>query len=55
MKEYNIYQCDEFTPAFKIATFNTREEADIELGKIQEESIKYDMFTCFYIKEELNL
>ena len=55
MKEYNIYQCDEFTPAFKIATFDTKEEADIELEKIQEESIKHDMFTYFYIREEMNL
>lgn len=52
MKEYNIYQADQFTPEVIIATYNDKEEAELELSKIQKESIKHDMFTCFYIKEE---
>lgn len=52
MTKYIIYQGDEFTPAFKISSFDTREEADAELKKTQEESIVHDMFTCFWVKEE---
>ena len=48
----DIYQVDEFTPEVKIASYDTEEEANIELEKIEKESIKYDMFTCFFIKKE---
>jgi len=50
--KFNIYQVDEFTPPFKISSFDTKEEADIELEKIEKESSVYDDFTCFYIQGE---
>lgn len=51
-KQYVIHQVDEFTPAQKIATFDTKNEAEKELDKIENESTKIDEFTCFYISEE---
>lgn len=51
-KRYVIHQVDEFTPAQKIATFDTKNEAEKELEKIENESTKIDEFTCFYISEE---
>lgn len=50
--KYNIYQADQFTPEFLIATFNTKEEAEKELNRIEKESIVHDMFTFFWIKQE---
>lgn len=50
--KYNIYQVDEFTPAFKIGSYDTEEEANIELEKIEKESSLVDEYTCFFIKKE---
>ncbi len=51
-KEYNIYQCDEFTPEFKIASFDNKEQAEENLSSTIKESAQHDEFTCFFIKEE---
>ena len=54
VNKFNIYQYDEFTPPFKIASFDNLNAAKEELEKIQDNSIKHDAYTCFCIKEEAN-
>jgi len=51
MTRYVLYQVDRFTPPQEINIFNNKEEAEKELSEIENESIKYDAFTCFYIEE----
>lgn len=50
-KKYDVYQSDRFTPAVKIASFETKLEAENYRDKAENESIKYDAYTCFYIEE----
>lgn len=50
-KKYDVYQGDRFTLAVKIASFETKLEAENYRDKAENESIKYDAYTCFYIEE----
>lgn len=52
MKEYNIYQGDEFTPMFKILSFDNKIDAEKYLNDTIKESVVYDEYTCFYLEEE---
>jgi hypothetical protein len=52
MKNFNLYQVDEFSPEFVKESFDNKEEAVERLNELEEESVKHDMFSCFYIKEE---
>ena len=51
MKKFKLYQADEFSPEFVKESFDTKEEAEQRLEELEKESIKHDMFTCFFIKE----
>lgn len=50
-KKYDVYQGDRFTPAVKIASFKNQDEAEKYRDKAEKESVKYDAYTCFFIKE----
>ena len=50
-KKYDVYQGDRFTPAVKIASFENQYEAENYRDKAENESIKHDAYTCFFIKE----
>lgn len=50
-KKYVVYQGDGFAPAVKIASFEKQDKAEKYRDKAEKESIKYDAYTCFFIKE----
>lgn len=54
MEKYAICQGDRFSSHFEISKHKTKEDAEKELKRIEQESLKYDCFTCFYIKKICN-
>lgn len=51
-KKYVVYQGDGFAPAVEIASFEDNDKAEAYRDKAENESIKHDEFTCFFIKEK---